>query len=158
MSSSCCSSARTAKHVMKKRTRLRPSTHPLIHPRTPKPPRNPPANSSIPLGKYPIVASGLSRASLACSQTRMEDGVGECGVCGYDPWMSISLSRKRKIANSPDPRRVALSDYLPHLTQSPCAEPKLSVTMSTSRYWHLRWMQDVFDSMEWAWYWYVKGV
>ncbi len=82
MSSSCSRINSFTCSSLERFTRLRPSTHPLIHPLMPRPPLRFPANSSILFGKYPIVASGFSNASLACSQTSIDDGVGECGVCG----------------------------------------------------------------------------
>jgi hypothetical protein len=67
-------------------TSVRPSTQPLIHPLIPFPPASPPANSSIPLVSYPSTASSINSASEACSQIWIDDGVGEVGVCGYDPF------------------------------------------------------------------------
>jgi hypothetical protein len=69
-------------------TRVRPSTQPLIHPLIPFPPASPPANSSIPLVSYPSTGSSINNASEACSQIWIDDGVGEVGVCGYDPFSS----------------------------------------------------------------------
>jgi len=62
-------------------TRERPSTQSRIQPFKPDPPTCA-ANSSIPFGQYPIVASGDNRASEAMSHTLSELGVGEDGVCG----------------------------------------------------------------------------
>jgi hypothetical protein len=67
-----------------------PSTQPLIQPLIHLLPARPPANSSIPLVSYPSTGSSISSASEACSQICIDDGVGEDGVCGYDPLLLAS--------------------------------------------------------------------
>ena len=64
-------------HAIDGRTNDLPSTHPLIHPLIPIAPLKAPSNSSIPVGQYPMVASGVSNASDASSQTNNELEVGE---------------------------------------------------------------------------------
>lgn len=74
------SQSSTSLRTDQERTRFLPSTQPLSHALTPEPPLRRPANSSMPFGSYPIVMSGSSSASDACSQMAMDAAVGEDGV------------------------------------------------------------------------------